>query len=189
MEPLNEGSPTARLARATGAALERRSSRRGFLARATLTGCALALSPVKYLTRPVSAAALLITCSDCNQGDLCCTSNSVFCCTLTGVNVCPSGTTRSGWWKCSYGACAGGTRYFIDCNGGCGQGCRCPDEDCFKRKTCCNSRQWFNCNSGQTLGKIRCRIVTCTNPGVVFDDCSNSGSNDNTCGQDCTCCP
>ena len=45
-------SPAARLAGALGSLLERRTSRRGVLARAALAGSAFAVAPVRYLVRP-----------------------------------------------------------------------------------------------------------------------------------------
>ena len=84
------------LTESAGAALERRTSRRNLLVRMTVVGSALSLAPLKYLLRPGSAWAFSTTCSSCSSG-ICITShNSAFCCTITGVNHCPSGTTACG---------------------------------------------------------------------------------------------
>src|SRR5438094_6583076 len=73
---------------AAARALERRTSRRGFLARLALAGSAAAVAPMRYLLRPLSPMAV-IRCSDCSPGALCCDGWTVFCCTLTGSNSCP----------------------------------------------------------------------------------------------------
>lgn len=128
---------------------------------------------------------------DCS-GQTCSTDpNTAFCCGLTGRNYCPSGTHKSGWWKCSYAGCASGTRYFIDCNVGPASSCtcHCANQKCSHRKVCCNSREWFNCNSYLTLGRIKCRIVRCKNPGNIWAECSKSGVVSNTCGDTAGCLP
>ncbi len=48
-----------RIAAAAGALLERRTSRRGAIARAALAGSAFAVAPVRYLIRPGTAWAVI----------------------------------------------------------------------------------------------------------------------------------
>lgn len=152
------------------AAVERRSSRRGFLARATMVGSAIAVAPLRFLLRPESAWAA-ITCANC-PGQLCCDGNSTFCCTLTGTNSCPSDTTACGWWYCSIDPlyCSQGVRYFVDCCG-CGT-CRCAFDSCGNRRTCCFAQPYDNCS--QTVGTVRCRIVRCGHPADVVGGCNRN---------------
>src|SRR2546425_12708556 len=102
--------------------LERRIPRRNLLTRAAVAASALAVAPVRYLTRPVSAETL-ITCSDCSPGSLCCAGYTAFCCQLPGgTNTrCPPGAFVGGWWKCTNYAGSGlcdstNVRYYLDCN-------------------------------------------------------------------------
>ena len=85
---------------AAGSLLERRTSRRGLLARAALAGSAMAVAPLRYLLRPVSAWAVIHP-HLCGSG-LCADGYTAFCCEINeGKNVCPSGTFIGGWWKCT----------------------------------------------------------------------------------------
>lgn len=148
------------------------TTRRGFLGRLTLTAAALSVAPVRYITRPASARAL-VTCRlnstacspavtvDCPSGSLCCTDYTAFCCTLTGNNQCPTGTVVGGWWKCSYypgsGLCdAQNYRYYLDCNSqctGCTTGCtpctgdpaNCSPNGNWGSAVCCDSCDSFTC--------------------------------------------
>ncbi len=52
-------SAAARAAHKVGSLLERRSSRRGLLARAAVAGSAFAVAPVRYLVRPGTAWGVL----------------------------------------------------------------------------------------------------------------------------------
>ncbi|TML60608.1 MAG: hypothetical protein E6G22_10780 [Actinobacteria bacterium] len=184
------------LTESAGAALERRTSRRNLLVRMTVVGSALSLAPLKYLLRPGSAWAFSTTCSSCSSG-ICITShNSAFCCTITGVNHCPSGTTACGWWRCCISTlyCSTGYRYFIDCCGGCGAG-HCVNDSCNNRKTCCYGKEWDNCSG---TGTIQCRAVLCVNPSQVYSACSSSpirtsstccqGSSGSGCPNHPSCC-
>ena len=85
------------------------TDRRGFLRRSAIVGSAIAVNPVTYALRPVSAYAAACQCrgpSAC--GSACCDGYTEFCCTLTGVNTCPAGTFFGGWWKADgTGFCAG----------------------------------------------------------------------------------
>src|SRR5438132_123002 len=94
--------------------VESRSSRRGFLVRSALTGTALVAAPTVYVLRPTTAYAAICSCSGsaCDCGSLCCDGYTEFCCTLIGVNACPSGTALGGWWTAGGSSlCGGGARY------------------------------------------------------------------------------
>lgn len=180
------GNVTERASSAVG----RRISRRGFISKATLAAAAAAAAPFAFAMRPIAANA--ITCANCSPGDLCCAVNSVFCCTLTGNNSCPSGSVKSGWWRCSYDACQPTSpyRYFIDCNptGSCTP--QCANNLCSRRKTCVNPRTYTQCGPS-SLGPVKCRIVRCQNPGTLWPvDCDTIPINSsNTCSETAGCLP
>jgi len=187
------------LADKASAVLDRRTSRRGFLARTALVGTALAAAPTAYVLRPGSAYAAV-----CGDGASCTSGWTAFCCTVNnGVNRCPPGTFAGGWWKAdgsSY-CCAGSARrprYIIDCHGsctgcGCGPGsnfcaseclscrCRCADNGtCDQRKTCCNNFRYGQCHQEiGCSGPVACRMVTCTPPYQLYDACGSSSATDN----------
>jgi hypothetical protein len=181
------------------AVLERRTSRRGFLARTALVGTALAAAPAAYVLRPGSAYAAV-----CGDGASCTSGWTAFCCTVNnGVNRCPPGTFAGGWWKADGSAycCEGGARrprYIIDCHGsctgcGCASGshfcasscvscrCRCADAGtCDQRKTCCNNFRYGQCHQEiRCSGPVACRMVTCTPPYQLYDSCGSSSATDN----------
>ena len=189
-----------RLLERSTAVLEKRTSRRGFLARTALVGSALAVAPTAYLLRPGSAYAAV-----CGDGASCSSGWTAFCCTVNnGVNRCPPGTFAGGWWKADGSAfcCEGGQRrprYIIDCHGectgcstGCDRGhfcadncrscrCRCAgNSTCDQRKTCCNDFRYGQCHQeiGCT-GPVACRMVTCTPPYDLYDSCGSSSATDN----------
>jgi hypothetical protein len=172
---------TDRLFRLTTSLLERRVSRRSVLVRFATAGSAMMIAPLRYLLRPGSAIAA-IGCRDCPSGSLCCDGWTAFCCTLTGVNACPSNTYIAGWWKCTQyrgnGPCAAeGVRYYIDCNSlpgkSCPGGCHCANDRCSHRSTCCNIFRYGQCNT-QIPGvtPIACRVIKCVNPCTIYQDCS-----------------
>jgi hypothetical protein len=189
--------------RATTGFLERRTSRRGFLVRATAVGTALAVSPVRYLMRPEDALAI-VTPSQCGASRRCRRSRyTEFCCTLrdrngraSGKNYCPSWTVVAGWWKCSpyqgRQICRGRKyRYYIDCDvkRGVTCRCRCVGGKCRHRKMCCNPRAYRNCNAGgQSAGVVACRIVRCRRPDKLTSKCSSRGPRDDpTCRHEACC--
>ncbi len=184
------------LVSSTSTALERTTSRGGFLAKVTLAGAALTVAPLRFLLKPETAWATISCpsgcsncCNQCSSSSTCCTSgNSSFCCTTYGTNNCPGGTGMSGWWYAivpNY-ICGANARYYIDCNGCGGFCCHCAQDLCGNRKECCNTRQWFNCN--ETSPYIRCRIVRCTNPGVLYpSQCQTTSAYENT-SDDCASC-
>jgi Methylamine utilisation protein MauE len=159
-----------------GALLERRTDRRGLLARATLAGTALAVAPIRYLVRPGDAWARIVP-GDCGGG-LCSDGYSAFCCQIQhGNNRCPPNTYPAGWWMCtSYkgsGLCAAeGVRFYIDCNRTPGTvfpgGCQCANGSCDERRVDCNHFRYGQCNtqvSGTT--EVVCRLIVCQNPATI----------------------
>jgi hypothetical protein len=183
-----------RLVRLVTSALERRTTRRRFLARFATAGSALAVAPLRFALTPGSAMAV-IRCSNCPAGSRCCDGYTVFCCTLTGFNACPSNTFMGGWWKCtSYrgqGPCAGeGVRYYIDCNllpgDSCPNGCECANGTCSRRGTCCNIFRYGQCNTQiRQITAIVCRMIKCVNPCTLYPVCNCTyKQDDNTCSQE-----
>jgi hypothetical protein len=170
-------SPGARLAGALGGLLERRTSRRGALARGALVGSALAVAPIRYLVRPQNAWAV-ISPGNCPPGAKCNDGYTVFCCEIEqGQNHCPENTYVAGWWKCTdytgSGLCHDqGYRYYLDCNRIPGQqfpgGCQCANGDCHRRRVDCNHFRYGQCNT-QVHGttEVVCRIVVCQHPAQV----------------------
>ena len=186
------------------ALLDRGVSRRGFLTKSALVGTALAVAPVSYVLRPQTAYATICSCSgsSCNCTDMCCDGYTEFCCTLTGSNSCPPGTIAAGWWKAdNSGYCdvegSSNPRYYIDCNAGCSDGCgcgasgvcsqscseascQCGNGDCGNRKSGCTGFRYGQCNNHiQCVGRIVCRVVTCSPPWEWEASCTTSSATDN----------
>jgi hypothetical protein len=184
------------LVNAAGSLLERRTSRRRLLGRVALAGSAMAVGPVRYLLRPVSAWAV-IDPGSCSGG-LCTDGYTAFCCEINeGKNVCPSGTYVGGWWMCTRysggGLCAAeGVRYYLDCNHlpGTPSNCRCANDTCAERRADCNLFRYGQCNT-QIAGitPIACRVVACQNPSTIDGlNCSASVAvDDNTCTHEWSC--
>jgi hypothetical protein len=192
-------SPAARAARTLGSLLERRSSRRGLLARAAVAGSAFAVAPVRYLIRPGTAWAVLSP-DGCPPGSRCQDGYTAFCCEIEhGNNRCPDGTYVAGWWKCTdyrgSGLCSDqGYRYYLDCNRTPGTqfpgGCQCANENCNERCVDCNHFRYGQCNTqvhGET--EVVCRLVICQHPGAVPGLNCNSTEmiDDNTCSHEAGC--
>ncbi len=189
---------TTRVLAAAGSLLERRTSRRGLLQRAALAGSAIAVAPLRYLLRPVSAWAL-ISPGSCSSG-LCTDGYTAFCCEINhGKNVCPAHTYVAGWWMCTaytgHGLCeAEGVRYYVDCNRIPGQafrsGCGCANNNCGERRVDCNVFRYGQCNT-QVPGvtEVVCRVVVCENPSKIDEfNCNSSVAVDNnTCTHDWNC--
>jgi hypothetical protein len=187
-----------RLARAAGSLLERRTSRRGALAKAALGGSAFAVAPLRYLLRPDPAWAV-IGPGDCRSG-LCTDGYTEFCCQIQhGNNRCPAGTYVAGWWKCTdyagHGLCHdAGVRYYVDCNRVPGTvfpgGCQCARGDCNRRRVDCNHFRYGQCNT-QVVGttEVVCRLVICQNPASVPGmNCNGTEMVDNkTCTHEAGC--
>lgn len=183
-----------------------RTSRRGLLARSAFGATALAVAPLAFATRPVSAQHAICSChgAKCACGDVCCDGYSDFCCKLTGENLCPPNTVVAGWWKADgTGFCDVGDsprpRYYLDCNhvceDGCGCGwtgvcassctaadCRCPD-GCSSRSVDCTRFRYGQCNQDiACVGPIACRIVTCVPPWQWDESCNDTPATDNSTG-------
>jgi len=192
---------SAKLSTRVGGALQRHTSRRGFISKASKMGAVLASGGLLNLVRAQPAYACSnfddchgpIDCPGCYCDDTCFGFGvSIFCCSIPGSsgNVCPSGTYRSGWWKCaiSTSVCASGYRFYVDCNPTPGPGqcpCSCPN-GCNGHPSCRFCREWFNCNDNVSLGRIKCRIARCKNPGQIWNDCDTAGGAESG-GEGCNC--
>ena len=188
-----------RLSDATASLLERRTSRRGVLARAAVAGSAFAVAPVRYLVRPEPAMAVIVP-DDCRRHDKCRDGYTAFCCEIdAGNNTCPENTYVAGWWKCTdyqgAGLCAEqGYRYYMDCNRIPGHtfpgGCQCARGDCHRRAVDCNHFRYGQCNT-QVPGatEVVCRLVICQNPATVAGlNCNHTEMvDDNTCVHEAGC--
>jgi len=179
-------TPKARLVDRAAEAVASRVDRRGFLRRTAMVGSALAVVPGRYLLRPGTAYAAVCSCSgsSCGCGSACCDGYTEFCCTITGRNSCPPGTTTGGWWKADgSGLCSGAPRYYLDCNvvppnNPCS--CGCANGRCTNRKACCTRFRYGQCHQEiTTMGPIMCRVVTCTPPWQLDPSCTTAVLTDN----------
>jgi len=175
---------TQRMVERASGVLEKRTSRRGFLARLTLAGTAIAVGPLRYLLKPGTAYASICQCPTfswayrqqsctCCTDSCCCDGWTTFCCTLTGSNTCPSGSFVGGWWQCSqspYCLDYHGfevARYYIDCNALCNSNCgSCINENVPQYTTYCggghyDSSSAYNCIDSQF--KCECANGLCGN--------------------------
>lgn len=199
------------LVRRASELLDRPISRRGFLRRLTYGATALAAAPLAYSLKPGTAYAAICSCSgqSCDCNSTCCDGYTEFCCSITGQNVCPSGTIPAGWWKADgSGVCDNALgpqpRYYLDCNiedvgscpgtpacngngtcsGNCQNphvfGCGCANGDCGLRKSGCTAFRYGQCNQDVAfVGPIVCRVVTCTAPWIWDDSCTTTSATDN----------
>lgn len=183
------------------ASVELRTDRRGFLYKMALASTAIAVAPMKFLLRPVSAqAAICGPAPGCNDG------YSAFCCTINrGVNNCPPGHFMGGWWRAAGSSyCGTGSRYYIDCHARCtctGTGnfcsagckpcsCLCPESSsCDQRHVCCANFRYGQCNTHiAQSGPVTCRVVTCTPPYLIYEACGTTLlSDDYTAQQTAPC--
>ena len=170
----------------TAAVLESRTSRRGFLVRAAVAGTALAVSPLRYLVRPVTAYAAVCGCAgfDCDCGSACCDGYTAFCCEVNeGRNECPPGTFPGGWWRADGSVFCDGTRYIVDCNLSCDAdwpACECAQGTCGRRRTACNNFRYGQCNQDTwCYGPIVCRMATCEPPYLLDLGCTDETFWDN----------
>ena len=177
------------LVRRTSSFLAARSSRRGFLVGAAVTGSAVATVGVKFATQPGTAYAAI---TDCPPGTLCRDGYTEFCCTInTGQNTCPPGSFAGGWWRADFSSFCNGTRYYIDCMQNCcgplrGDGfcsgcveCNCAS-GCDTRKVYCNYFRYGQCHQEIThTGPIACRVVSCVPPYATDPSCSTASAVDN----------
>ncbi len=182
------------LADRVGSFLDRRTSRRGFLSRTALIGSALVAAPRTFVLQPVSAYAAL-----CGIDTTFSAGYTVMCCTVNrGMNACPPGTFVGGWWKADNTAycCNDGQRaprYYIDCQATCTKcrkgcadsycdrecwNCSCrsgPSYTCDQRRDCCNIFRYGQCHQEIGCGgPVACRVVTCTPPYLLYDDCGTA---------------
>ncbi len=187
------------LAEKTSAILGARTSRRGFLVRSAMAGSALAVTPISYILRPVTAYAAICGCAgyDCDCGSSCCDGYTEFCCAVNadGSNTCPPGTFEAGWWRADGSRFCEGPRYYVDCNASCGSGacsgaCGCAGGNCDNRRTCCNVFRYGQCNTHiECYGAIACRIVTCTPPYELFNCDATTLWDDSTADHSSSCNP
>jgi hypothetical protein len=182
-----------------GRALLARTSRRGFMARATVTATALSVAPTDFLLKPGTAYAAICNCApgyECDCSDLCCDGYTQFCCTINdGRNACPPGTFSGGWWKADGSAYCSGPRYYIDCHGtcscGCAEGSFCPGCDgltcecalgnCANRHVGCTEFRYGQCHQSiACVGRIACRVVSCIPPWQLDPTCTTTAQTDDT---------
>jgi hypothetical protein len=174
--------------------LERRIDRRSVLVRAAIGGAALAVSPVDFTLRPMTAYAAICRCTSlrCTCGSRCCDGYTEFRCNVYGSNRCPPGSVIAGWWKADGSAfCGGGPRYYMDCNascGGCGCSasgicspgctdvtCGCAFDDCDRWRINCVNFRYGQCNQHVAcVGAITCRLVTCVPPWEIEPTCTTT---------------
>jgi hypothetical protein len=188
-----------------GALLERHTSRRGFLVRASVVGSALAVDPLEFLLRPRSAYAVVCKCGNpaCGCNSACCDGYTEFCCTLYGTNTCPSGTFAGGWWQADGSAYCPGPRYYIDCHAECqctdgctpggpsycsptcdGLDCDCAMGSCEHRIAGCVSFRYGQCHQEiACAGRIACRVVTCTPAYLIDNSCTTTSMSDDLTAQ------
>jgi hypothetical protein len=158
----------------------RRTSRRSVLAAATLTGTALAVDPLGYLTRPQSAYA-----SVCGTDANCSAGYSAMCCSINhGHNTCPPNTFAGGWWKADRSSfCGGKARYYIDCNAKPGHHfrCHCNKSNCDHRYVACNVFRYGQCNTHvHGITAVVCRQISCRPPWELYPGhCGRSSATDN----------
>jgi hypothetical protein len=179
----------------TSTILASRTSRRGMLVRSAVVGSALAVNPVNFVFRPVSAYAAACMCrgQNCSCSTACCDGYTEFCCSLTGYNFCPNGSIEAGWWRAEgSGLCGGASRYYLDCNQLLSSppcGCTCAGGDCNNRVTCCTFFRYGQCHQEiPQVGAIVCRVVTCTPPWQYEPTCTTTDARDDfTAHQDAPC--
>ena len=174
--------------------MDRHASRRGFLRSSAMTATAMAVAPVAYTMRPITAQSAIITCrgNRCSPDSLCCDAWTEFCCRITGENACPPGTIVAGWWKvddsdfCSIEEPR--PRYYLDCNLECDPACACNHtgmckssctkavcrcvDGCDTRQSECKQFRYGQCNQDTCVGAISCRVVTCVPPWKWDGACS-----------------
>ena len=157
-----------------------RTSRRSFVAAATLSGTALAVDPWGYLTRPQDAYAAV-----CGPDSSCGAGYTAFCCSINhGNNTCPPNTFAGGWWKADRSSfCGGAARYYIDCNAkpGAQLHCHCNDTNCDHRRVACNIFRYGQCNTDVPgITAVVCRQVSCRPPWQLYPgECGHSSATDN----------
>lgn len=161
-----------RFAESLGSLIHRRTSRRGFLARVAVVGSAASVAPIRLLTRPTTAWAVLQP-RDRARGTRC-ASYTEFCCSRY-FNGCPDHTFVGGWWRARAPTgsrfCNGGPRYYFDCNtfdrSHCNPRPGCYNNTCDCWRWCYLKFAYGNCNTryqGDRDSWVVCRAVMCENP-------------------------
>jgi hypothetical protein len=188
------------LVKQTSCWLASRTTRRGFLQRSALAATAMSVAPIDYTLRPISAYAAICSCGGlgCDCRSACCDGYTQFCCTINnGLNACPPGTFSGGWWKADGSIYCTGPRYYVDCQGqchcssGCGSGgfcpacdgltCECALGNCGNRVVGCNVFRYGQCHQDVAcVGRIACRVVSCTPPYLFDSTCTTAGATDDT---------
>ncbi len=177
-----------------------RTSRRGFLAKATVAAAAMTVAPVDFLLKPGTAYGFICECvpgTGCGCSSMCCDGYTQFCCTINnGINGCPPGTFAGGWWKADGSQYCAGPRYYIDCMGEC-QGCGCDGSNfcptcdnltcecalgsCDNRHVGCTEFRYGQCHQEiACTGRIACRVVSCTPPWLLDPACSTVSQTDDS---------
>jgi hypothetical protein len=178
-----------------------RLPRRSFLVRAAVAGASFSFAPATLFRRATAAqTCCTVGGKNCNCGSNCCDNWSIACCNIPGgSNQCPGGTAPSGFWRCFDSSCPNNYMHYIDCSvkqdssvHACADGCRCSQMDCGNHRTCCfdtNTDGWPGlCDFPGGLGnagKIRCRVITCTNPHDFNSACSSRGPDGLPCAGNC----
>ena len=174
--------------------LDRRTSRRDFLGASALVGTAIVASPWQYMSRKISPYEAICGClgHDCPCNALCCSDGYTEpCCTINdGVNACPSGTVAAGWWKADGSIYCDGPRYYLDCVAQCHctdgcinthfcptcddiPPCDCANGDCNNRRTGCRTFRYGQCHQELAcVGRLSCRVITCTPPWLIDESCT-----------------
>jgi hypothetical protein len=192
------------------ALLDRRSSRRDFLTKSAVVGSALSVAPLQYLLHPEPAYALVVSPTrTCPPGSVCyADAFAAMCCALNeGVNACPVGTIAGGWWKADGSMYCAGPRYYIDCVAECVHcttgcdttgfcptcdtlgACDCAKGDCNERRTACRTFRYGQCNLDVAcVGRLSCRVVSCTPAWLLDPSCTTSSATDDlTANQTAPC--
>jgi ribosomal protein L24E len=186
------------LVKQTSTWLAARSTRRGFLQRSAMAATAMSVAPLDFALKPMSASAAICACAgkNCDCGAACCDGYTQFCCTInSGVNACPPGTFSGGWWKADGSIYCAGPRYYIDCHGACscttgcssgfcspgcdGLSCGCALGNCNNRHAGCTQFRYGQCHQDiACVGRIACRVVSCTAPFLLDTTCSRASATD-----------
>lgn len=198
------GSTTERFVGWAARAVERRVSRRGLLARATLVGTAVSAVGWDFVVRPGTAYAWV-----CGDGASCYSGWTAMCCTInSGVNQCPPGSFAGGWWKAEGASlCGGKARYYVDCQAECGScGChgshfcgeRCwscrphcaDDGGCDRRRVCHTVFRYGQCNQHRECsGPVMCRAISCTPPWQWAECTTTAATSQATVAHSAPCLP
>ena len=171
-------SPRRRLAGALGSLLERRTSRRGVLARAARGRLGVRRRPGALPGASRHRPMAVIVPGDCGPGQKCSDGYTAFCCEIeAGRNTCPENTYVAGWWKCTdyrgSGLCtARATATTWTATGSRATLSRAAASaragDCHRRRVDCNHFRYGQCNTQvQGTTEVVCRLVVCQHPAQI----------------------